>query len=263
MKIAIVGGGVMGEALLAGLTRAGGHEVVVVEQRSERAEELARTWQVTASADAALVGGMGLVILMVKPQDMAATLAEVAPHVGAGTAVVSVAAGLTTAFLEERLPEGTAVIRAMPNTPAVIGQGVTGISPGSACEAADLDRAESVLGVTGKVVRIPEDLQNALTAVSGSGPAYVFAMAEALRDAGVAAGLPAATASELAIGTIVGAAGLLAADGADPADLRARVTSKGGTTAAALASLQADDFAGIWRRAVAAAVRRAEELADG
>ena len=195
-QVAIIGAGVMGETLLSGLIRAGRRvdDLMVGEKRAERAAELEERYGVTVVSNAEAAEKADTVVLVVKPQDMEDALKEVAPHVRPGQLVVSLAAGITTAFLEARLPDGVAVVRVMPNTPALVDEGMAAISRGSHCDEEHLVEAESLVGSVGKVIRVPERQQDAVTAISGSGPAYIFFVVEAMIEAGVHLGLPRATA---------------------------------------------------------------------
>lgn len=260
--MAVLGGGVMGETLLSGLLRGGWSkdDVVVSEKRDGRARELTERYGVRALGPADAVAGADTVLLVVKPQDVAALLAEISPAVSPGILVVSLAAGITTAFVEQRLPEGVAVVRVMPNTPALVGQGAAAVSAGTGCESAHLDQVESLLSATGLVVRVPEHQQDAVTALSGSGPAYVFMVAEAMIDGGVLLGLPRATATDLAIQTLLGAATMLKETGTHPTLLREGVTSPGGTTAAALRELESHGVRAAFLAALEAARDRSVEL---
>lgn len=264
MTVAIIGAGVMGETLLAGLIRAGHDlaELAVGEKRPERAAELRTAYgvRVVSNQEAAAAE---TVLLVVKPQDMPAVLTEIAAVLRPGQLVVSLAAGITTALVEEHVPAGVAVVRVMPNTPALVDAGMAAISGGTACTEEHLARTEALLAATGKVLRVPEELQDAVTAVSGSGPAYVFLVVEAMVDAGVALGLPPETATALTLQTLTGAAKLLTETGEPAADLRAKVTSPNGTTAAALAQLESHDLRGAFRAALEAARNRSVELAAG
>src|SRR5690606_17391587 len=177
------------------------------------------------------------VLIVVKPQDIAALLDEIAQAVRPGQLIVSLAAGVTTSFIEARLPQRTAVVRAMPNTPALVGAGIAAISAGAHCDDAQLREAQRLLAATGQVIVVPEQQQDAVTAISGSGPAYVFYVVEAMIEAGVHVGLPRSTATELVVQTLAGSATLLRETGEHPTILRERVTSPGGTTAAALRAL--------------------------
>jgi pyrroline-5-carboxylate reductase len=210
------------------------------------------------------VGDADLVVLAVKPQDMAAAVRELAPVLTARRRViVSVAAGIRLASLTQWLGGTLPVVRTMPNRPALIGAGITAACAGAGVTSDDRAAVERVLGVVGPLVWLTDEAQmDAVTAVSGSGPAYFFLLVEAIEDAGVALGLPRPTARRLAVHTALGA-GRMAVEGIDPpATLREQVTSKGGTTAAALAVLEAADLRGIVREALRAAARRSAELAD-
>jgi pyrroline-5-carboxylate reductase len=257
MTLLIVGGGKMGEALLGGLLASGtaAAELGVVEVFAKRREELARAYGVAVhdapvEADAA--------VLAVKPNDVQAAARAVAQ---AGVRrILSVAAGVTTRAIEEAAGGEVAVVRAMPNTPALVGLGAAAISPGAHAGEQDLDWAEDVLGAVGVVVRVPERSLDAVTGLSGSGPAYVFLVAEAMVEAGVLAGLPRPTAETLAFQTLAGAAKLIAESDQSPADLRAAVTSPGGTTAAGLRELERAGVRAAFLEAVAAAAERSREL---
>jgi pyrroline-5-carboxylate reductase len=250
----------MGEALVRGLVSSGwaaAAELVVVEALPSRRDELA-----------AAVPGLGVVaepvpaadvLIAVKPADVPAAcraLAGAAPP----RRVLSVAAGVTTATIEAGLGGDAAVVRAMPNTAALVGAGVAAIAPGRAATAADLDWAEEVLRAVGTVVRVAEGQLDAVTGLSGSGPAYVFLVVEALVEAGVLVGLPRPTSEALAAGTVLGAARLLEESGRSAADLRADVTSPGGTTAAGLRELERHGARAAFLDAVAAATARSAEL---
>src|SRR3954454_1952276 len=237
---AIIGAGVMGETLLSGLIRAGRpvSELLVGEKRPERAQELAEKYAVSVVSNIDAAQGADTIALVVKPQDMAAVLDEIAGVVKPGQLVVSLAAGITTSFLESRLPEGVAVVRVMPNTPALVDEGMAAISRGAHCDESHLELAEGLLAATGRVIRVPEKQQDAVTAISGSGPAYLFFVVEAMIEAGVHMGLPRGTATELVVQTVVGSAKLLRETGEHPTVLRERVTSPGGTTAAAIRELE-------------------------
>jgi pyrroline-5-carboxylate reductase len=263
--VAILGGGVMGETLISGLLRAGWspEEVVVSERRPERAAELAGRYGVRIVANAEAASASDTVVLVVKPQDIAALLAEVADALRPGALVVSIAAGITTAFVEERLPEGVAVVRVMPNTPALVDEGMAAISPGTHCDAAHLARARALLEATGKVVELPEYHQDAVTAISGSGPAYIFYVVEAMIEAGVLLGLPRATSTELVVQTLYGAATMLKETGQHPTVLREQVSSPAGTTMAALRQLDDHKVRAAFISAMEAAANRSHELATG
>ncbi len=259
IRLQIVGGGRMGEALLGGLLAA--HwaepsELAVVERVADRRAELTRLFPGVVVSDS-LVAAEGAVIA-VKPGDVADTCQALA-EAGAKR-VLSIAAGVTTTSLQKSLGDGIAVVRAMPNTPAVVRAGAAAIAAGSSANDADLDWAASVLEAVGVVVRVPEDKLDAVTGLSGSGPAYVFVMAESMIEAGVLVGLPRDVAEVLAVQTLLGSASLLESSGEAAAALRAQVTSPGGTTAAGLRALESGGFRSAVLDAVAAATERSREL---
>lgn len=253
----IVGGGKMGEALLAGLLGAG-HEgpLRVVETHAGRAEELRGSYPSLEVADSP--GPADGTLVAVKPH----LVPEVAAAIGraGGGRVLSIAAGVTIATLEAALPDGTPVVRAMPNTPALVGAGAAAIAPGTNAGDDDLAWAESVLGAVGLVVRVPEHLLDAVTGLSGSGPAYAFLVLDALIEGGVAAGLPRDVAETLAGQTLLGAATLFLRGDATPGELRAAVTSPGGTTAEGLRVLEQRAVRAALIDAVLAARDRSVEL---
>jgi len=263
--VAVLGAGVMGETLLSGLLRAGrrAEDLVVAERRPERAQELAERYGVEVLDNASAAAKADTLVLVVKPQDMASLLDEIAPHVRTGALVVSLAAGITTAFVEARLPDGVPVVRVMPNTPALVDEGMAALSPGSHCDEAHLAEAEALMRSVGKVLRVPEKQQDAVTAVSGSGPAYIFFVVEAMIEAGVYLGLPRATANELVIQTVVGAAKMLRETGEHPVVLRENVTSPAGTTAAAVRELEDHKVRAAFLTALEAARDRSRALAGG
>jgi pyrroline-5-carboxylate reductase len=254
----IVGGGRMGEALLGGLLAAGrpAGELAVAEVSPSRRKALAAAHPGVAVVPAPVAAGSA--VLAVKPGDVAGAARAVAD---AGAArVLSVAAGVTTQAIEAASDGRLRVVRAMPNTPALIGAGAAAISPGSAAGEDDLAWAEQVLGSVGVVVRVPEAALDAVTGLSGSGPAYVFLVAEAMVEAGVLAGLPRDVAETLAFQTLLGSAQLLAQGEDGPAALRAAVTSPGGTTAAGLAELERHGVRAAFLDAVTAAAERSRAL---
>jgi len=253
---------VMGETLLSGLIR-GGRDVadlMVGEKRTERADELREKYGVTVVANTEAAKAE-TVVLVVKPQDMADVLTEIAPALRPGQLVVSLAAGITTRAIEKHIPDGVAVVRVMPNTPALVDEGMAAISPGSHCDEEHLAIAEDLLKQTGRVVRVPEKQQDAVTAISGSGPAYLFFVVEAMIEAGVHLGLPRSTATELVVQTVVGSAKLLRETGTHPTVLREQVTSPGGTTAAAIRQLEDHKVRAAFITAMEAARDRSVALA--
>ncbi|WP_344774307.1 pyrroline-5-carboxylate reductase [Nocardioides panacisoli] len=264
-QTAVIGAGVMGETLLSGLVRAGRRvdQLLVGEKREERAAELQERYGVAVVSNLDAATKADTVALVVKPQDMADVLAEISSVLRPGQLLVSLAAGITTDFIESRVPHGVAVVRVMPNTPALVDQGMSAISAGSHCDEEHLVEAEALMASVGKVVRVPEKQQDAVTAISGSGPAYVFFVVESMIEAGVHLGLPRSTASELVIQTLVGSALMLRETGEHPTVLREQVTSPGGTTAAALRELEIHRVRAAFLAALEAARDRSRELAGG
>src|SRR5680860_127747 len=264
MTVAILGAGVMGETLVSGLIRAGRRvdDLLLVERRRDRAVELRERYGVETVTNIEAAQKAETLALVVKPQDMSDLLSEIAPHVRPGQLIVSLAAGITTAFIESHLPEGVAVVRVMPNTAALVDEGMSAISRGSHCDEEHLLEAESLMASTGHVLRVPEQQQDAVTAISGSGPAYIFFVVESMIEAGVHLGLPRGTATELVIQTVVGSAKLLRETGEHPTVLRERVTSPGGTTAAAIRQLENHKVRAAFITAIEAARDRAVALAS-
>jgi pyrroline-5-carboxylate reductase len=263
--VAILGAGVMGETLLSGLLRAGHPKdhVVITERRPERGAELRDRYGVEVLDNESAVARAETILLVVKPQDIATLLGQISAHLRPGALVVCVAAGITTGYLESHLPEGVAVVRVMPNTAALVDQGMAAISPGRHCDDDHLRRAEALLSATGKVLRIAEQHQDAVTAISGSGPAYIFYVVEAMIEAGVLLGLARTTATELVVQTLVGAATMLNETGEHPTVLREQVSSPAGTTMAALRQLDEFKVRAAFVTAMEAAWRRSRELAAG
>lgn len=267
MQVAVIGGGVMGRALMQGFTRLEPRpEILLLEKDPDRARAVVDELGVVAIDSPQAVSDADVILLAVKPQDFPSTLAAVGPHLRPGATVMSIAAGIRTDQLTEYIAQAGGpqvnIVRVMPNTPAQIGEGVMGISAAPTCSAQALDRAEMLMGTAGLVVVIPEEQQNLLTAISGSGPAYVFLLAETLITAAVARGMDAETAVALVKQLLVGSAALYAQGDLGADELRARVTSPGGTTAAAISVFEAADLAGIVDAAVAANIARSEELAQ-
>ena len=265
MTTAIIGAGVMGETLLSGLVRAGRRveALMVGEKRPERAHELEERYGVAVVSNREAAAKADTVALVVKPQDMGDVLDEIAPEMRAGQLLVSLAAGITTSFIESRVPDGVAVVRVMPNTPALVDEGMAAISPGSHCDDSHLAEVEDLMASTGKVLRIPEKQMDAVTAISGSGPAYIFFVVESMIEAGVHLGLPRATATDLVVQTLVGSAAMLRETGSHPVVLREQVTSPGGTTASALRELEVHRVRAAFLAAMEAARNRSRELAEG
>lgn len=261
IAVQFVGGGRMGEAIIAGLIRSGelrAEEIAVVEALPARSEQLRVTYPQLVLGD---VPTAAPTVIAVKPDDVAAAVSE-AVAAGVDT-VLSVAAGVPLGRLEVAAGPGVAVVRAMPNTPALVGAGVAALAPGSEADETVLVWAEGILGAVGDVVRVSEAQLDAVTGTSGSGPAYVFLVAEALIEAAVAVGLPRPVAERLVVGTVRGAGMMLAESGQSAGELRAGVTSPGGTTAAGLRALEDRAVRGAFAAAVAAATERSRLLGAG
>jgi pyrroline-5-carboxylate reductase len=260
--LGILGGGKIGEALLAGLLRGqrSADDIVISEQNPKRAAYLTSTHGVRTAGVAEVLGVAHTVVIAVKPQDIAPLLAQMRPHVTPDHVVVSVVAGVTTARIEAALGVGIPVVRCMPNTPALVDEGMTAISAGTHASSEHLDLAQSLLGSVGRVVRVPESQLDAVTALSGSGPAYFFYFVEAMIDAGVLLGLPRTLAAELTVQTALGSAVMLRDSGEHPVALREAVTSPGGTTIAAIRQLEAHGVRAAVLAAVEAACLRSAEL---
>jgi len=253
----------MAAALIAGL-RASGVAAELLrasEPRAERRSLLAREHGIEVGADNAEIAGWAeVLVLAVKPQVMEQALASIAPKLAEGTLVISILAGVPTARLQAGLPAGARVVRAMPNTPALVGAGATALCKGSAATDADLAAARELFEAGGRVVVVSEAQMDAVTGLSGSGPAYVMTVIEALADGGVKAGLARDVALELATHTVLGSARLLAETGQHPGALRDAVTSPGGTTIHGLAALERGGLRSALIEAVSAAAARSREL---
>lgn len=271
--IAILGAGSLGRAILSGLldpsvSVAGG--IRVTNRSAAKAAEFDGDGSVTAfatesdpDANRTAVAGAAIVLVAVKPAVVPALLDEIADALDPGTIVVSVAAGVPIATFERILPETVAVLRSMPNTPAVVGRGVTGLSGGNRSTAEQQELVASVFRTVGTVVEVPESQIDAVTSISGSGPAYVFYLIEQLQAVAVAKGFSQEQAAELVNGTFLGAAELLVRSGESPAELRRKVTSPGGTTERAVAVLSTGGITELFTAATDAALARARELAAG
>jgi len=260
--IAILGTGKMGEALLSGLLKAGrpASDVAVVVRREARGDELRAAYGVPVITAEEAAKSAATLVVAVKPQDMGRMLDEVAGLVTASQLVISVAAGITTAFIEQRFPVEVPVVRVTTNTPLLVSEGMSVISAGSFASEPHLRIAEEMLSPVGKVLRLPEYQQDAATALAGSGPAYVYYLIEAMADAGVLVGMPRRTALELATQAVYGAATMVRDSGEHPVILREAVTSPGGTTIAAIRELESHGVRGAIFTAIEAARNRGREL---
>ncbi|MEA1992647.1 MAG: pyrroline-5-carboxylate reductase [Thermodesulfobacteriota bacterium] len=262
--LGFVGGGQMAEALIKGLLsreflKPG--RITASDSSEDRRNHLKEAFGInTTSENKEAVKGSEIIILAVKPQVMSIVLEDIGPVVSSNHLVVSIAAGITTHSMEKRLPEGARVVRVMPNTPALVQAGASALCKGTAAGQGDLDIVRQILVAVGKAVVVPEALMDAVTGLSGSGPAYVFTFIEGLIDAGVREGLPRTVARELVVQTVLGAALMCRNAGKHTAELTAMVTSPGGTTAAGLHVLERAALRGILSDAVRAATERSGEL---
>jgi len=266
-RVAFLGGGKMGEALVSGLIRSGGRnaeEIMVTARREERVRELAQRHGVAATlSNPEAVEWAETVVLVVKPQDIEALLGQVAEHVTPEHLVVSFAAGVRTSFVEKHLVAGVPVVRVMSNVAVLVDEAMSVVSPGSHAEDKHLSVAEELLGYVGRVIRLAEVHLDAVTATSGSGPAYFFLLAEAMIEACILLGLSRDVATELIIQTMLGSAKMLRDTGKHPVELREMVTSPGGTTIAAIRHLEEAGVRAAFLNAIDAARIRSAELARG
>jgi len=239
-------------------------EVVVTSRRDERNAELHESYKAEAMTDnAAAVSGAGLVVVAVKPQDIDVLLGQIGTGLEPEQTLVSVAAAISTAHIEERIAEGVPVVRAMPNAPATVHEGMAGICAGAHADDEQLALAEELLSHLGRVVRVPEAWMDAITAVSGSGPAYFALLAEAMIEAGILLGLSREISTTLVVQTMLGTAKQLRDEGMHPVELRESVTSPGGTTIAAIRELEQAGVRAAFLNAIQAAMDRGRELAEG
>ena len=261
--IAVIGTGKIGELLVSGLLRAGwpADRLLATARRPERAQELRDRHGVRVVDVLTAVGEAEVLTIAVKPQDASALLDEIGPKVPADKLVISLCAGLPTGFFTRRLPDGTPVVRVMTNTPALVDEAMTAISPGPHATAEHLALAEEMFTPLGATVQVPESQQDAVTALSGSGPAYFYLLVEAMVDAGILLGLPRQVAHDLIVQTAIGSAVMLRDSGEHPVTLREQVTSPAGTTISAIRELENHGVRAALLAALEAARDRARELA--
>jgi pyrroline-5-carboxylate reductase len=266
-RIAILGAGQIGEALLTGLLSTGWRkpeEIVATVRREERARELTERHGVRATtSNPEAVNGAAMIVIAVKPQDFDTLLGEIGGILSPEQTVLSIAAAVPTTAIEERIAAGVPVLRAMPNTPATVHEGVAGLCAGAHASDEHLALAEDVLLHVGRVVRVPERYMDAVTAVSGSGPAYFALLAEAMIEAGILLGLSREVSTELVVQTMFGTAKLLRDEQMHPVELREMVTSPGGTTIRAIRELERAGVRAAFLNAIQAAMERSQELAEG
>jgi pyrroline-5-carboxylate reductase len=263
--IAIIGTGRMGEALLSGLLRSGSiaaEQIICTARREERCEEIARNYGVRTTTDnKEAIGAAGVAVIAVKPQSMASFLAADGDAFRTDQTVISVAAGIPTDTIQEVIPGEVPVVRVMSNVCVQVDEAMSVVSPGTHAKDRDLEEAEKILAHVGKVIRLPEENLDAVTALSGSGPAYVALLAEAMIDAGILLGIPRDVSTDLILQTLVGTARMLRDTRLHPVELREMVTSPGGTTIAAIRELEQARVRAAFLNAIEAAKLRSEELA--
>jgi pyrroline-5-carboxylate reductase len=266
-RIAILGAGRIGEALIQGLLSSGWRspsDISASTRREERVAELHERHGIAATqSNAEAVAGAALVVIAVKPQDIEALLGEIGPLIQPEQTVLTIAAAIPTTAIERHLTDSVPVVRAMPNTPATVHEGIAGICAGAHADEAHLTLAEEALRHLGGVVRVSEPYMDAVTAVSGSGPAYFALLAEAMIEAGILLGLAREVATQLVVQTMLGTAKQLRDEGLHPVELREMVTSPGGTTIAAIRELEQAGVRAAFLNAIQAAMDRSRELARG
>jgi pyrroline-5-carboxylate reductase len=262
--VAVIGAGKIGELVLSGLLRSGWpvERLVATARRPERAAELAQRYGIDVVDNPTAVERADVLAIAVKPQDAGALLTDLRPKIPSDKLVVSLCAGLPTSFFADRLAPGTPVVRVMTNTPALVDEAMTAISAGTHANAGHLALAEEMFTPLGKVLRVPESQQDAVTALSGSGPAYFFFLVEAMTDAGILLGLPRQVAYDLIVQTVIGSAVMLRDSGEHPVKLREAVTSPAGTTISAIRELENHGVRAALLAALEAARDRAREIAQ-
>jgi pyrroline-5-carboxylate reductase len=265
--LAVLGAGKAGEALISGVISSGWCEpgqIVATARHTERLEELAGRHGIrTTTANAEAVADADLIVIGVKPQDIETLLGEISGAVTADQTVVSIAAAIPTALIEGHLSDRVPVVRAMPNTPMTVHEGMAGITAGTHATEEHLAQAEEILGSVGRSVRVDENYMDAITAVSGSGPAYFALLAESMIEAGILLGLSREISTDLVVQTMLGTAKLLRDEKMHPVELREAVTSPGGTTIAAIRELEQAGVRAAFLNAIQAAMQRSKELAKG
>jgi pyrroline-5-carboxylate reductase len=265
--LAVLGAGKAGEALIAGVLSSGWREpgeIVATARHQDRVDEIVERHGVRGTlSNGEAVRGAGVVVVAVKPQDIEGLLTEISGVVTSDQTVVSLVAAIPTTLIESHLSDRVPVVRAMPNTPMTVHEGMAGICPGAYAGEEHLARAEDVLGSVGRTVRVDEDYMDAITAVSGSGPAYFALLAESMIEAGILLGLSREISTDLVVQTMLGTAKLLRDEKMHPVELREAVTSPGGTTIAAIRELEQAGVRAAFLNAIQAAMKRSKELAEG
>lgn len=264
-KIGFIGGGKMAEALIRGIIQSqlfDSSQIITVEPLAERRQDLSDLYKINVAEDTKAVADCGIIILAVKPQVMGSVLDGLTDIINVNHLIVSIAAGIPLSFIESRLCEKCRVIRVMPNTPALVLEGASALSGGAATTRDDIEICRNIFSAVGKCITVDEKYLDAVTGLSGSGPAYVFSFIEALIDGGVKVGLARGDAELLALQTVLGSVRLAMETGDHPAVLRSMVTSPGGTTIAGLHKLEKDGFRAAVMSCVEEATRRSKELGD-
>ena len=258
----IIGAGVMGEALLVAINKAGvpANQIAITDKRAERVAELIQKYGCQSLSAEEVAEKAQNILLVVKPQDMETLLSNIGGRISSEQRVISFAAGKTTSFIEKHLNEKIPVLRVMPNTPMSVGVGASAISGGKNAKESDVSAVQQLLSASGEVIVVDESLQDAVTATSGSGPAYFFRFVEAMIEGAQELGLREPDARRLVVQTIAGAAAMLNQEGASPRKLRENVTSPNGTTFAALQVFESGDLSALVKQAMAAARDRSQEL---
>jgi pyrroline-5-carboxylate reductase len=266
-KIAVLGAGKAGEALIAGILSSGWREpaeIVATARHREHLDRLAERHGIsTTLSNVEAAEGAAVVVIAVKPQDIEGLLSEIGSALTPSQTVLSIAAAIPTALIERHLSDQVPVVRAMPNTPVTVQEGMAGLAPGAHAEEKHLVQAEEVLGSVGRSVRVEEGYMDAITAVSGSGPAYFALLAESMIEAGILLGLSRDVSTDLVVQTMLGTAKLLRDEKMHPVELREMVTSPGGTTIAAIRELEQAGVRAAFLNAIQAAMERSRELAKG
>jgi pyrroline-5-carboxylate reductase len=266
-RICVLGAGKAGEALVAGLLSSGWAkpaDIVATARHQERIDELSERYGIEATLDnVAAVGGAEVVVIAVKPQDIEALLSDVGAALDSAQTVLSIAAAIPTELIERHVGDGVPVVRAMPNAPVTVHEGMAGVTGGAHATEEHVALAEEVLGSVGRSVRVDEAYMDAVTAVSGSGPAYFALLAESMIEAGILLGLSREVSTDLVVQTMLGTAKLLRDERMHPVELREMVTSPGGTTISAIRELEQAGVRAAFLNAIQAAMKRSRELAEG
>lgn len=266
MKIGFIGAGAMAEALIKGILSSGNYtpdQLCASDISEARLKHLKATYEVAGHKNNSRVAAEAdIIILAVKPDKAEEVILQVKDTITADQLLITIAAGVSTGAVEKWAGKEIPVVRVMPNTPCLVGKGISAVSPGRYCDSSHLEAAHRILGCVGKTVSVPEKLMNGVTGVSGSGPAYIYLVIEAMTDAAVTVGIPRDVAAQLVLSTVIGSAEMVAQTGQHPAVLKAQVVSPGGTTAAGVNELEDGKLRALFTRAVKAAAERAGEIGE-